>query len=260
MSTDEFPKGPTCPKLSAPIAVPDDEAFVAPATVARANAEVAAKAAILESFFRPSDIGSAALDRARLIYAPFWRVHVNASGFHLDLVRTSRSDGRPSFPLPSGGTRTKDAVVMVCARRLFPYDPRSKALASKMTWTGGSFGPFEVSLSELAPRRGFAFEEGEEVEADVPRTLAEREAQELLRHSVEPRSAIYSKYESHVLSAAFCLYPLWAMRYRYNGEARSQAGEECFVALSGRTGKVLASHHPSALRAVSAKVRKWLSF
>jgi hypothetical protein len=136
--TDGFPDGPICPKLPAPLVVPEADAFVAPATISRANAELAAKEDIHESFFRPSDIQTAELDRSRLVYAPYWRVHVNASGFHLGLVTTTRSDGRASFPIPTGGTRTKDAVVMVCARRLFPYDPRVKALASKVTWAGGS--------------------------------------------------------------------------------------------------------------------------
>ena len=82
----------------------------------------------------------------------------------------------------------------------------------------------------------------------------------MLLRAVSPTHAIYSKYEPKIHANAFCLYPLYYARYRYEGEARRRSGEEFFVAVSGRTGEVVAGKHPSAVRAMATKLRKLLSF
>lgn len=61
-------------------------------------------------------------------------------------------------------------------------------------------------------------------------------------------------------STTFCLYPLFRARYRYDGEARRHPGEECLVAVSARTDKIVMSKHASAVRAGLTKLRKLLSF
>jgi hypothetical protein len=58
----------------------------------------------------------------------------------------------------------------------------------------------------------------------------------------------------------FLLYPVHYARYAYAGEARTQPNESCFVAVSARSGRVIAAKHPSAPRALAAKLRKLLSF
>ena len=62
------------------------------------------------------------------------------------------------------------------------------------------------------------------------------------------------------LAGTFVLYPLYYAPYRYSGESRRHEGEELFVAVSGRTGEVVAARHPSAVRAMATKLRKLLSF
>ena len=78
--------------------------------------------------------------------------------------------------------------------------------------------------------------------------------------SVSPSNAIYQKYESQIRSTTFVLYPVYYARYRYEGEARRHAGEQFFVAVSGRTGEPINAKHPSAVRAAAAKLRRLLSF
>ena len=59
---------------------------------------------------------------------------------------------------------------------------------------------------------------------------------------------------------AFVRYPLVVVRYAYAGEGTRRTGETYHVVVSGRTGKVVGAYHPSAARAVAAKVRRLLSF
>lgn len=59
---------------------------------------------------------------------------------------------------------------------------------------------------------------------------------------------------------AYLSYPLWFAAYQYEGEARRARGESFFVLACARTGRVVAAKHPSALRAVTAKLRRVLSF
>lgn len=66
--------------------------------------------------------------------------------------------------------------------------------------------------------------------------------------------------EPKSLASTFLLYPLYYAPYHYSGESRRHAGEELFVAVSGRTGEVAFAKHPSAVRALATKLRKLLSF
>jgi len=49
-------------------------------------------------------------------------------------------------------------------------------------------------------------------------------------------------------------------RLRYDGEARRHAAEDCAVAVSARTGKLVAAKHPSGARAAAGKLRRLFSF
>jgi hypothetical protein len=66
--------------------------------------------------------------------------------------------------------------------------------------------------------------------------------------------------ETDVRSVALVQYPLMIVRYRYEGEAKADlAPEDCHVAISGRTGKIVSEKHPSALRSIGTKLKKWFS-
>ena len=77
---------------------------------------------------------------------------------------------------------------------------------------------------------------------------------------VSPTHALYPTYEPRMEAGTFCLYPLYFARYTYSGEARRHRDEQLFVAVSGKTGEVVAAAYPSAARSVAAKVRRLLSF
>lgn len=247
---------PTFPKLAQPVA--PAEAFVAPATFEPARGRAAVELAVKHGLFKPSDIDGVDLGEPALLYVPFWRVAVSVDGFHVGLSTSEGSSGR-SFPIPTGGARHRDGVVMVCARTLVPYEPR---LSAHLNF--GTPALLEIGTNELvhvgAEAAREALAKGEVVDADVDKARAEAIASGMLVRSVSPSSAIYAKYEPKILSSTFCLYPLYYARYSYSGESRRHAGEELFVAVSGRTGEVIASKNPSAVRAVATKLRKLLSF
>lgn len=245
----------TFPKLPQPV-VPA-EVLVAPATLDRARGRAAVERAITEGVLRPFDSKRAAdVDAPALLYVPFWRVAVSVDGWHIGLSRGA-SGGR-SVPLPTGGARHKDGVVMIAARTLFPYEPKLPSFFGKL----GGVAPPEVGANELVPvaDAAAALAEGEVVDADVDEDRAEKLASGMLLRAVNPTNAIYASYTPEVRSSVFCLYPVYYARYRYEGEARRHEGEAFFVAVSGRTGDVVAAKHPSAVRAVAAKVRRLLSF
>ena len=77
--------------------------------------------------------------------------------------------------------------------------------------------------------------------------------------SVEPSSAIYAKYEPTVRSSALCLYPLFLTTYTYEGHATGSPGDAYHVLVSGKSGKVIGEKHPSALKALARKFRRFLA-
>jgi hypothetical protein len=238
-------------KLPSPIAPP--EAHVVTPTHGAAEGAAAVLGAIKEGFLRPSDISAASIDEPALLHVPFWRIEVSVDGFHIGLS-TLTANGR-TLPLPTGGARHRDAVLTICARTVFPYEPKLPSFFGKLS----GIPPLEIPKGELAPLRELP-KDGEVLDADLDRDKAERVAVGMLLRAVRPSHAIYAKYEPEIRGAAFCLYPLYFARYRYEGEARRASGEDFFVAVSARTGGVISARHPSAARAVAAKVRRFLSF
>jgi hypothetical protein len=208
---------------------------------------------------RPADIDNATMDEPHLLLVPFWRVDVTVDGHHVGLSSVSVGTGRTSIPIPVGGARHKDAVLIVRGRSSFPLETSAPALLNGI-FSGTS--PIEIGVHELEPLASARLDMDldERVDADMTRDAAEREAKQVLLRSVAPSNAIYSKYEPAVRSSQFVLYPVYFSRYRYAGEAQRRAGETYFVALSGHSGKIIASHHPSGLRAAAARFRRLLSF
>lgn len=210
------------------------------------------------SVLRPADIADTKLDDPALVYAPFWRMSVAVDGFHLG-ISIIGINGR-TVPIPRGGANHKDAVIMVSARTLVPYEPKLPSWFQNIA----GIQPLEIAPNEVVPFASAAAQEaiakGELVEADVTKEQAERLACGMLLRSIDARNAFYAKYTPELRAAALVHYPLYYARYRYSGEARRHAEEDLFVAVSGRTGAVVAAKHPSAVRAVAAKVRRLLSF
>lgn len=249
------PVTPFASRVASPSIVPD---LVAPKKLDRAEAVAAISREVKESVFRPSDIAQARIDEAAFFYAPFWRVDVSVDGFHLGLT-TLRSGPDTVLPFPTGGARSSSAAIMIPARSTLPYTPK---LPSKLLGTLSPVPPLDIELHELVTVAGLStpLPVGDCIDADVTRELAERIAAGLLRQSVQPRSALYAKYETLIRDATCVYYPLYFATYRYVGEASAANDEEFFVMISGRTGKPASVKHPSAARAVAAKFRKLLSF
>jgi hypothetical protein len=146
----------------------------------------------------------------------------------------------------------------VTARRSFPYEPLMTQVAGGLPFQKGALAlhPFEIDETETIPRASHRIAEGEVVQPDVSRAMAERDAMDRILRAVQPRSALYAKYEPRVRSAALIHYPLHVVRYQYEGHARRRAGEVFHVVVSGRSGKIVGSRHPSAVRALARKFRQ----
>jgi hypothetical protein len=231
--------GPLVPK-TVPLELAPSEIFLAMPTVARADAE-RVLAEELDGVWRPADLARAEKSPLQLYHLPFWRIEASADGFHFGVSRTGSGLGGLT---PTGGARSREAVILLPARRHLPFDPTDK---------------LAIDRAELIPRSALkAPRAGDVLAADVPRAEAEREACERLRRSLQSQDALFNKYEAKVRATTFCQYPLWVQRYRYRGEASDGlATDECYVAISARTGKVVSARHPSAFRAVAAKIKKW---
>ncbi len=236
----------TFPKLESPVAVAASQTFYVPAALDMQQGREAAEHAIKDSVLRPFDIASnARIDDVAPLWVPFWRFAVALEGFHFDVT--------------TGGGRYKHAVLMVCARTAFPYQPKLPSLLGRVKGPP----PLEVKAEELvaepSPEMLHA-NDAEVVDADVTCERAESIATELLLREVSPTHAMYPTYEPLIEAGSFCLYPLYYAQYTYSGEARRHPDEHLFVAVSGKTGQVVAATYPSAARAVAAKVRRFLSF
>jgi hypothetical protein len=252
---------PICQPLPSPVVVLDEDAFVVPLAVTEEQAARTAQEAILGGFFRPYDIKQAAIEAPALAHVPFWRIHATVDGFHLGLDVATNESGGIKWVLPTGGARHRDAILLVTARRHFPYPPLMVQVPGGLPFQNGvlALHPFEITLEEMIPRASHRIARGEVVQPDVTREMAEREAMDRIVRAVQPRTALYSKYDPKVRSAAFCQYPLHVVRYGYDGHARRQAGEAFHVVVSGRSGKVVGARHPSAVRALARKFRQLIS-
>jgi hypothetical protein len=233
-----------------PIALAAPTAF-APSALSVDQAREVIRQEIGGSFVRPSDIDRANVSEPTLLQIPFWCIEAFVDGFHLGIGTVRGAGGRSRF-VPTGGARRRGDVVMVSARRDVPYDARLHNFIDGM----GSQAALTVELKDLVPG---APDAGELLDADVTQKQAERTATELLMNRVGANHALYAKYDRHIDHVAYLFYPMWYASYRYQGEA-SPVGESCFVLACARTGRIVACKHPSKLRAVTAKLRRLLSF
>jgi hypothetical protein len=246
----------TFPKLPQPVA--PAEAFVVVSTLDAKQGSEAVQRCVRDGLLKPSDIAGADLEEPKLLWVPFWRIAVSVDGFHIGLSSVQSGRTGRTIPIPTGGARHKDGIVMISARTIFPYEAKLPSFFGRI----GGTPPLEVGTNELttAANARDALASGEVVDADVDEVRARTIASQMLLRAVSPTNAIYAKYEPNVTACTFCLYPVYYARYRYEGEARRHAGEDFFVAVSGKTGEAIAAKHPSAMRAVATKLRKLLSF
>ena len=244
-------------RLPSPIE-PPREHYVVAATLDGAQGKEAVERAVRGSVLRPADIADTKLDGPHLLYAPFWRMNVAADGWQLHVIGVRR--GGLELPIPIPSEKHEDAVILVSARTLVPYEPKLPSWLDKL----GRTPPLEIGANEVLPFASAnaqeAIAKGELVEADVSKDQAEKLACGMLIRSMDARHALMAKFTPQLRAAAFIHYPLYYARYRYNGEARRHMEEDLFVAVSGRTGEVVSAKFPSAPRAVAAKIRRLLSF
>lgn len=223
-------------QIDDPVHVDGDEHFVVERVVKKLDAERVALEAIHGRMLRPADIDAAEIEPMLLAWVPIWRIDISVRGFHLGL---SRARG---VTLPTGGTQNRDEVRLVPGRRLLAIDPCPKLV---------------IEPAQLVPYGDRRPPGGELVLPDVDRDDAVAEAKESMRRSVERGNALFSKVETDIRSVALVHYPLMIVRYRYAGEARADlAPEDCHVALSGRTGQLVAEKHPSAWRSIGTRIKK----
>lgn len=246
-------------KVARPVNPSDAETFLAPLHVHREDAEKTTRAEIYDRTLRPADIATATVEPTRLLLVPIWRVDVSVDGHHISLGNVTVGSGGTRIPIPTGGTRHKEAVLYVRARSEFPLETAMPAFLNGL-FSGKSIIEFAMHDVEPLTTARLDMDLDERVEADVTREQAERDATQIVVRAVAPSNALYAKYEPVVRSAHFVLYPVYFTRYRYTGEAQRSGGETYFVAVSGHDGKMIASHHPSNLRAAAARFRRLLSF
>lgn len=242
------------PKLENAVALPSGLTWAARATLDPAQGREAVSRAVHAGLLRPYDIASADVEEPRLMWVPFWRMDVSVDGFFVNVSGLHVGKGDRSVPVPTGGSRYRDAIVMICAREAVPYVPKLPSLFGRVA------GVPALEIAEEDLERSWLDDTAEVVDADVTRSRAEAVLVGLLLGALSPTHVLYPKYEPKLNGVKFCLYPLYYARYTYSGEARRRPGEELFVLVSARTGEIVAAKHPSAARAVAAKVRRLLSF
>ncbi|MFO0606551.1 MAG: hypothetical protein U0324_25490 [Polyangiales bacterium] len=236
--------GPVAPPPSATVAVGVGEALLVPRKLSLEEGERRGREAIQEGLLRPADSHTADIEGALLVWVPVWRVDLAADSFHVGVARATDAKGRLKWALPTGGTRHLDAVELVGARKLLPFDITPS---------------LELPLAAMKSRAEVALDDGEELSPDVSRDEAVAEASARVRRAVQPARAIYRDTEVRVRSVALCHVPVWLRRYRYAGEAaraREGESEECHVAVSAHDGRVLSERHPSAMRAIAGRVKR----
>ncbi len=246
------------PKLEKPVVVPAGLTYAARATLDEAQAREAVRHAVHGGLLRPFDIATADIEEPRLMWIPFWRMAVSIDGFFIDVSDVNVGKNEGPIPIPTGGSRYRDVSVMICARGAFPYAAKLPSLLERVK----GIAPIEMTDAELEPCSldEEVAENAELVDADIGRARAEELLTGLLLDKISPTHVLYPTYEPKLNDVKFCLYPLYYARYTYSGEARRRPGEELFVAISARTGQVVAATYPSAVRSVAAKVRRLLSF
>lgn len=257
---------PLCTPPARPLDIDERETSALPRTIVTMVGEGRARDAVTERFLCPADIDDAVISDVEAIWVPLWRVEGTADSFSIDLVSTVETirtgpdavilGGGGKRPpdsrrqqgtrtrrrtLPAGGFRHHDKTLSILARRGYPIDP----------------GPaVRIPLADLIPVTEAKLDPTLTVLPDLSREEAAEAAEHALRRRGEPRSALFASVSTSIKDARLVFYPLYVVRYRYGGDAVEGGPSIFFVAISGTTGKVVASHHPSAWRSVGSKLKR----
>lgn len=244
-TTKKGPKPDPNVKRSPEGAAPTSDAYAIAPRLTLEQARERSRKEIVDSMLRPPDIAKSKIEEPRLVHAPFWRIELTIDGFHVRIGGTGYGNG---FARPRGGKRT----YVTAARRMVPER------ATQAAKTALGVRTTKIAVNTLEPR-GAVQMTGEIVEADVSREEAVRVAMDHALAEVRGASAVYSRVEPKVLSVALCHVPFWVTEYEYRGEIVLKDARFHLV-LSAHDGEVVASSHPSAPRALAAKLRKALTF
>ncbi|UJR79888.1 hypothetical protein [Sandaracinus amylolyticus] len=236
-----MPFPPLVTPPSRPSEVAESDTFVVPATFGTMAGHGRARDAVTHGWARPADVDRAEIGPVERVFVPLWRFEGSADGFHVGLTTVPAGRGRPAV-LPTGGFRHHDGEILVLARAHLAIDPSAKVRIARSDM---------VALSESP------IDEGERVLPDVPREEAEETARANLRRRGEPHAALYAKVDVRIRAAALVYYPLYVVRYRYAGEATEGVEGLFHAAISARTGELASAEHPSAIRSIAGKVRRW---
>ena len=253
-----FPDGPLFPRLGGAAHEPSDPWFVVAPRLDEAAAGKFARREIFGRVLAPADIRQAratALDRIRLIQVPFWRVELSIDAYDViaDYELLMADKPLTFFRLPAYYSR-EGCALMVSARDAFPYQPKvpDGSTARFFGTPALQIAAWDMRPAAAAPEHPPA--EGEVLECDVPREMAEQTAEHaLVNKAIGPLHALAGNYKVHRRAVRLVYYPIYYLRYRYDGEARQHGAESFAVAVSACTGNVVGAKHPSALRAISGK-------
>ena len=219
-----------------------ESTFMVASSVPKAEAEAIAQRS-LRWFFRPADLDKAEFSPISLMYVPVWRIDAAIESFYIGIQHSTNPSGMLRWVVPTGGFKHRDGVTLLPGRRFLAIDPCEQ---------------ITIDLSEMQLKANASAPEGELITADVQQQEAEYEAAERLRHKVQPQGALYARFAARVRSSALCYYPLWVLRYRYQGSAlRGSHVEECHVAISGRSAKIVSAKHPSVIWSTLDRARRF---
>lgn len=255
---------PLCPALDRPAAIDRDDLHVVQNRIGADRVALLARDKVRRGVLRPDDIHAAEIEPPRLAYVPFWRLELAVDGMHVAVPLSVATKNNRAIPIPLPGYRHRESITLVCARRLFPYPPnhveRTRGVVLGSSTTHGGWHGIEIQPHDMRPLSSLEALEGEVVEPDMTKAEAAHEAGKRVQWDAQPSTAIFASYEHELRAAACCYFPLHVVRYAYEGHAAKHPGEVYWVTVSGLDGNVVGGKHPSAVRSVARKIRKWITF
>lgn len=244
----------TFPSLTTPPASPLEleglDVCYSPRSVGELVGHGRVRDAVNGGALRPADMDTAEVGEVESIWVPIWRCEGSVDGFHVSVGTTTR--GGRSRLTPRGGFQHKERTHYILARSGFAIDPSTKMRVARADLVSLPDGFFEDGAFK---EDGGALD-GLRVSPDVSRSAALERAELALKREGQPASALYAKVDVKIHDARLMFYPLYVVRYRYGGEAVEGGASMFFAALSGTSGKVVASHHPSVLKSLGGKFRR----
>lgn len=234
--------------LARPVSVPANETWIAPATLAHADAETRLRDLLAPHLTHRDDRDDLLAQLApRLLFVPFWRVKLAVAAAHLPATaKRSIAVANVEFPMPAPALGGRAGVLMVPARSAIPYEPRLP------TFFGGT-DALEVDRAALLPAtneraRSFLFE-GDLVDADVDRRSGERAAASAIVDLLQPPAApVRYLFNPRIESTLFVLYPLFHVSF----------GDDHFALISARDGSLVSARFPRS-PTISERVKRFFN-